>query len=54
MALPEGLQFLKIGWWVAHVLFTVLVYSYGYRKGRAEERKARGVQPQVANPSRTS
>jgi hypothetical protein len=37
--LPEGLEFLKLGWWVTHVLFVVLVYSYGYRKGRQDERK---------------
>ena len=39
-ALPEGLQFFKPGWWVVHVLAVTLVFSYGYRKGRAHERKA--------------
>jgi len=40
-ALPEGLEFFKPGWWVVHVLAIVLVFSYGYRKGRAYERRAR-------------
>jgi hypothetical protein len=40
-ALPEGLSFFKPGWWVVHVLAIVLVFSYGYRKGRAHERRAR-------------
>ncbi|HEY3216116.1 MAG TPA: hypothetical protein VGK93_06450 [Candidatus Eisenbacteria bacterium] len=40
-ALPEGLSFFKPGWWVVHVLAVVLVFSYGYRKGRAHERRAR-------------
>lgn len=46
MVLPEGLEFLKPGWWLTHVLFVLLVYSYGYRKGRLAERKAR----QIAGP----
>ena len=41
MALPEGLQFLKLGWWLTHVIFVGLVYAYGYRKGRDVERRAR-------------
>jgi len=36
MALPEGLEFLKLGWWAIHVLAVLLVYSYAYRKGRNE------------------
>jgi hypothetical protein len=40
MLLPEGLQFPKAGWWLTHALYILLVYSYGYRKGRDEERKA--------------
>jgi hypothetical protein len=39
--LPEGLGFLKPGWWLLHVLAVVFVYSYGYRKGRGDERRAR-------------
>jgi len=40
MALPEGLGFLKLGWWAIHVLAVLLVYSYAYRKGRNDERRA--------------
>jgi hypothetical protein len=40
MSLPEGLQFLKLGWWAIHVLAVLLVYSYAYRKGRNDERRA--------------
>lgn len=39
--LPEGLEFLKPGWWLIHVLAVLLVYVYGYRKGRADERRAK-------------
>jgi hypothetical protein len=39
MVLPEGLEFLKAGWWLIHVLGTVLVYVYAYRKGRADARR---------------
>jgi hypothetical protein len=37
--LPEGLQFLKPGWWLLHVLSFGLVFAYGYRRGRAQERR---------------
>lgn len=37
--LPEGLQFLKPGWWLLHVLAAALIFSYGYRKGRTQERR---------------
>ncbi len=37
--LPEGLQFLKPGWWLLHVLAFALVFAYGYRRGRAQERR---------------
>jgi len=37
--LPEGLQFLKPAWWVLHLITAALVYAYGYRKGRAQERR---------------
>ncbi|HEY2954209.1 MAG TPA: hypothetical protein VGK89_03030 [Candidatus Eisenbacteria bacterium] len=40
MALPEGLEFLKLGWWAIHVLAVLLVYSWAYRKGRNDERRA--------------
>ena len=48
MALPEGLEFLRFGWWVTHVVFVALVYSYGYRKGREAERRTRF--PQTPDP----
>jgi hypothetical protein len=37
--LPDGLQFFKPGWWVLHLIAAALVYAYGYRKGRAQERR---------------
>jgi hypothetical protein len=39
--LPDGLQFLKPAWWLLHVIAAALVYSYGYRRGRAQERRER-------------
>lgn len=39
--LPEGLQFLRPGWWVLHLIVVALVYAYGYRRGRAQERRER-------------
>ena len=40
MSLPDGLKFMHLGWWVLHLLAFALVYAYGFRKGRAEERRA--------------
>ena len=40
-ALPEGLQFLRPGWWLLHVIVVALVFAYGYRRGRAQERRER-------------
>ena len=40
--LPDGLRFFTAGWWVIHVLAVVLVFAYGYRKGRRDERRGRG------------
>lgn len=37
--LPEGLQFLKPGWWLLHVAVVALVFAYGYRRGRIQERR---------------
>jgi hypothetical protein len=37
--LPEGLSFLKPGWWILHVLAVALVFVYGYRRGRIAERR---------------
>ncbi len=42
MPLPEGLQFLKLGWWVIHVVAIYLVYQYAYRRGRRDERRDAG------------
>lgn len=36
--LPEGLGFLKPGWWMLHVLAVSLVFVWGYREGRDAER----------------
>ena len=41
MPLPDGLKFLAFGWWLIHVLAVMLVWAYAYRRGRADERKAR-------------
>ena len=38
-SLPEGLRFFTVGWWVIHMLAVVLVFSWGYRKGRRDERR---------------
>jgi hypothetical protein len=40
MVLPEGLEFLKLGWWLIHILGVLLVWSYAYRKGRLDERRS--------------
>lgn len=37
--LPEGIRFLKPAWWLLHVIAAGLVYAYGYRKGRTQERR---------------
>ncbi len=37
--LPEGLEFLKPGWWLVHALAFALSYVYGYRRGRGDERR---------------
>lgn len=39
--LPEGLQFLKPAWWMLHVLAAALVFAWGYRRGRVQERRER-------------
>ena len=39
MALPEGLRFLELGWWLIHAVTVWLVFLWGYRKGRADERR---------------
>jgi hypothetical protein len=37
--LPEGIRFFSVGWWVIHLLAVVLVFAWGYRKGRRDERR---------------
>lgn len=37
--LPEGLRFLKPAWWLLHVIAAALVYAWGYRRGRLQERR---------------
>lgn len=39
MTLPEGLQFLNFGWWAVHAIAFLLVYQYGYARGRGDERR---------------
>ncbi len=43
MSLPEGLQFLRLGWWVVHAVTILFVYQYGYVKGRGQERRAQRI-----------
>ena len=39
--LPQGIAFPQLGFWVLHLLAMVLVYIWGYRKGREAERQDR-------------
>ena len=39
MVLPDGLEFLKFGWWVVHAIAFLLVYQVGYAKGRGDLRR---------------
>jgi hypothetical protein len=52
MVLPEGLEFLKLGWWLIHILGVLLVWSYAYRKGRLDERRSRA--PESATQAEAS
>jgi hypothetical protein len=40
MPLPEGLKFLQAGWWLVHAVTVLFVWSWAYRQGRADERRA--------------
>jgi len=40
VVLPDGLAFLRPGWWVLHALSVLFVFLYGYRKGRGDEKRA--------------
>jgi hypothetical protein len=39
MELPEGLKFLQSGFWLVHAVSVLLVWSWAYRQGRADERR---------------
>lgn len=39
MALPEGIRFLELGWWLVHAVAVWLVWTWGYRSGRTAERR---------------
>lgn len=39
MTLPEGLQFLRFGWLAVHAIAILLVYQFGYARGRGDERR---------------
>ena len=39
MPLPEGLQFLKAGWWAVHAVAFLLAYQFGFVRGRGEARR---------------
>jgi len=43
--LPEGIRFFTIGWGVIHLIAIALVFAWGYRKGRKDERRDRGTAP---------
>ena len=49
--LPEGIRFFTIGWWVIHLIAVALVFAWGYRKGRQDERRDRGAAPSVRSGS---
>jgi hypothetical protein len=40
MALPEGLKFLQVGWWVLHAVTIWFVWVGAYRRGRKDEARA--------------
>ena len=43
MPLPEGLKFLQFGFWVVHAVSVLLVWSWAYRQGRGDERRAQRI-----------
>ena len=53
MVLPDGLEFLKFGWWVVHAIAFLLVYQFGYAKGRGDMRREQR-QRDVAGTERRS
>ena len=39
MVLPDGLKFLALGWWVVHAIMFLLVYQWGFVRGRGAEKR---------------
>lgn len=51
MTLPKGLEFLQYGWWFIHVVTIFLLWSFAYRKGRADEKRAqKAKEPHKGSP----
>lgn len=52
MPLPEGLQFLQLGWWLIHIVAIWLVFLWGYRRGRIDERRIQRAQRPTSGRTR--
>jgi hypothetical protein len=52
--LPDGLRFFTVGWWVIHLLGIVLVFAWGYRRGRRDERRERDREARAAASSQST
>ena len=39
MPLPDAMRFLSLGWWVLHAIVIMLVYQFGFVRGRGEARR---------------
>ena len=52
--LPEGIRFFTVGWWVIHLVAVALVFAWGYRKGRKDERRERRPAPGAEIPRERS
>jgi hypothetical protein len=48
--LPEGIQFFTIGWWAIHLIAVALVFAWGYRKGRKDERREHSLGSSAERP----
>ena len=54
MPLPEGLQFLRLGWLVVHAIAFLLVYQFGYVRGRGDlKRELRQRELMAPDPAST-
>ena len=51
MVLPEGLEFFKFGWRVVHTIAFLLVYQYGFVRGRGALRREMKQRDLMANRS---